>query len=97
MIKKFEIQDENWKAYGFHVERNEYYKLPMGMISSMKAEKYSDNTTEIEFNIQSPSGTPDSSDFLTYTMPAINSFERAKAIVDQYAAMLEAYIFSISA
>jgi hypothetical protein len=97
MISKYETKDENWEAYGFLSVLTEYYTRPQGMISSMRAEKYNDGSVHLEFNIQSPSGTPDSSDFLTYTMPAIDSFEKAKAIVDMYAAMLDSYILKISA
>jgi hypothetical protein len=44
-------------------------------------------------HIQSPSGdSPDSSDHLTYHMPAINSFARAKQVVDMYAQMVEGWI-----
>jgi hypothetical protein len=97
MISKYETKNEDWESYGFLSVLTEYYTRPQGMISSMRAEKYNNGSVHIEFNIQSPSGTPDSSDFLTYTMPAINSFEHAKAIVDMYAAMLDSYILKISA
>jgi hypothetical protein len=97
MISKYETKDENWESYGFLNVLTEYHTRPQGMISSMRAEKYNDCSVHIEFNIQSPSGTPDSSDFLTYTMLEINSFERAKAIVDMYATMLDSYILKMSA
>lgn len=92
-LEKFEIKDEGWESYGFMVYNRSGFSLPKGMISSMKINKYN-NSIEIEYNIQSPSGfMPDSSDFLTYTMPAIHSYEAAKQVVDMYAGMLEAYIY----
>ena len=93
MISKYETKDENWEAYGFFNVPTEHYTRPKGIITSMQAEKYNDGSVKLEFNIQSPSGyAPDSSDFLTYTMPAISSFEQAKVIVDMYAKMINAYI-----
>jgi len=97
MISKYETKDENWEAYGFFNVPTENYTRPKGIISSMKAEKYNDGSVHLEFNIQSPSGyAPDSSDFLTYTMPAIETFEQAKCIVDMYASMLNAHTERIS-
>ena len=92
-IEKFETQDESWRAYGFMVYNRSGHSLPKGMISSFKAEQFSDMSVEIEMHIQSPSGdSPDSSDHLTYHMPAINSFARAKQVVDMYAQMVEGWI-----
>jgi hypothetical protein len=93
-VEKFEIKDEGWESYGFMVYNRSGFSLPKGMISSMKVHKFSDNSIEIEYSIQSPSGfMPDSSDFLTYTMPAIHSYAAAKQVVDMYASMVEAYIY----
>jgi hypothetical protein len=95
-LEKFEIEDENWSSYGFMVYNRSGYSLPKGMISSFKAQQFSDKSVEIEYSIQSPSGfSPDSSDHLTYTMPAISSFSQAKKIVDMYADMVEFHIASI--
>ena len=93
-VEKFEIKDEGWESYGFMVYNRSGFSLPKGMISSMKVHKFSDSSIEIEYSIQSPSGySPDSSDFLTYTMPAIHSYAAAKQVVDMYASMVEAYIY----
>ena len=93
-VEKFEIKDEGWESYGFMVYNRSGFSLPKGMISSMKVHKFSDSSIEIEYSIQSPSGyAPDSSDFLTYTMPAIHSYAAAKQVVDMYACMVEAYIY----
>jgi hypothetical protein len=92
-VEKFEMEDEGWRSYGFMVYNRSGYSLPKGMISSFKAEQFSDMSVEIEMHIQSPSGdSPDSSDHLTYNMPAINSFAQAKLIVDMYAQMVEYWI-----
>lgn len=93
-LEKFEIKDEGWESYGFMVYNRSGYSLPKGMISSMRIHKFSDNSIEIEFGIQSPSGfMPDSSDHLHYTMPSIHSYAAAKQVVDMYASMVEAYIY----
>jgi hypothetical protein len=92
-VEKFEMQDEGWRSYGFMVYNRSGYSLPKGMISSMKAEQFSDMSVEIEYHIQSPSGyEPDSSDHLQYSMPAIESFHAAKLVVDMYAQMVEGWI-----
>jgi hypothetical protein len=94
VLEKFEMEDEGWECYGFMVYNRCGYSLPKGMITSMKAQKFSDNTVEIEFHVQSPSGhSPDSSDHLTYTMPTISSFEKGKAVIDLYADIIQCYIY----
>jgi hypothetical protein len=93
-VEKFEITTDYEKTYGFMVYNRSGYSLPKGMISSMKVEQLSDGTNQVEYHIQSPSGySPDSSDHLTYIMPAINSFELGKQVVDMYGEMVNAYIW----
>jgi hypothetical protein len=93
-VEKFEETTDYVKYYGFRVYNRDGRSLPKGMISSMRVEQLSDGTNQIEFSVQSPSGySPDSSDHLTYTMPAIETFEKGKAVVDMYGEMANAYIW----
>lgn len=92
-VERFEITTDYEKTYGFMVYNRSGYSLPKGMISSMKVEQLPDNSIHIEYSVQSPSGfSPDSSDHLTYTMPAIQEFWMGKQVVDMYAQMVEYWI-----
>jgi len=94
LVEKFEEVTDYVKYYGFRVYNRDGRSLPKGMISSMRVEQLSDGTNQIEYSVQSPSGfSPDSSDHLTYTMPAIETFEKGKAVVEMYGNMINAYIF----
>ena len=94
IVEKFEETTDYVKYYGFRVYNGLGYSLPKGMISSMRVEQLSDGTNQIEYSVQSPSGfSPDSSDHLTYTMPAIETFEKGKAVVEMYGNMINAYIY----
>jgi len=94
IVEKIEETTDYVKYYGFRVYNRSGYSLPKGMISSMRVEQFADGTNHIEYSIQSPSGfLPDSSDHLTYTMPALETFEKGKAVVKMYGEMANAYIF----
>jgi hypothetical protein len=93
-VQKFEETTDYVKYYGFRVFNDDGRSLPKGMISSMRVEQFSDGTNQIEYSVQSPSGfSPDSSDHLTFTMPALETFEKGKAVVKMYGEMINAYIF----
>lgn len=93
-VQKFEETTDYVKYYGFRVFNDDGRSLPKGMISSMRVEQLSDGTNQIEYSVQSPSGfSPDSSDHLTFTMPALETFEKGKAVVKMYGEMINSYIF----
>ena len=95
-IEKFEETTDYVKYYGFRVYNRDGRSLPKGMISSMRVEQLSNGTNQIEFSVQSPSGySPDSSDHLTYTMPALETFEKGKAVVNMYHNMAHDYIYAL--
>lgn len=95
IVQKFEETTDYVKYYGFRVFNDDGRSLPKGMISSMRVEQLSDGTNQIEYSVQSPSGfSPDSSDHLTYRMPAIETFEKGIAVVDLYADIVQSYIYS---
>ena len=93
IVEKIEETTDYVKYYGFRVYNRSGYSLPKGMISSMRVEQLADGTNHIEYSVQSPSGySPDSSDHLTYKMPAIQEFWMGKQVVDMYAQMVEYWI-----
>lgn len=95
-IEKFEETTDYVKYYGFRVYNRDGRSLPKGMISSMRVEQLSNGTNQIEFSVQSPSGySPDSSDHLTYTMPALETFEKGKTVVNIYHNMAHDYIYAL--
>ena len=96
IVEKFEETTDYVKYYGFRVYNEDGRSLPKGMISSMRVEQLSDGTNQIQFSVQSPSGySPDSSDHLTYTMPALETFEKGKAVVNMHHNMAHDYIYAL--